>query len=283
MSNYGVIRKKIAECIKSGWDQFIIFPFAENGMLAKQILNQAFGIQEVAIVDSELCEYNREIKSIEDLKEKCKNLDKYVLFIASIEESVIEFAQKNIPCGKTVGLEKKKKIHYTDIGRYSYGPLTEQNIRVKSVGSFCSFAIGVDAVWNHPLDMVTNHNFIYENTICKEVNNQKYSYVDFNQKFVIGNDVWLGRNVILTNGVKIGNGVRVAAGAVVTKDLPDYAIAAGIPAKIIGYRFSNDQIRKLNEIAWWDWPVEKINECYDDFIDIDVFLEKHQIKEEISI
>ena len=87
--------------------------------------------------------------------------------------------------------------------------------------------------------------------------------------------MWLGRNVILTNGVRIGNGVRAAAGAVITKDVPDYAVVAGVPAKVIKYRFTAEQIRMLNEIAWWDWPVEKIQACYDDFIDIDLFLQKH--------
>ena len=79
----------------------------------------------------------------------------------------------------------------------------------------------------------------------------------------------------MTNGVRIGNGVRAAAGAVITKDVPDYAIVAGVPARIIGYRFSKEEIEKLNKIAWWDWPIEKIRDCYDDFIDIKIFLEKH--------
>lgn len=123
--------------------------------------------------------------------------------------------------------------------------------------------------------MVTNHDFIYENVICTKIDNQKYSHADFNKQFHIGNDVWLGKNVILTNGCTIGNGVRVAAGAVVTKDLPDYCIAAGVPARIIGYRFNKEQIDKLNKIAWWNWDVEKIKACYDDFIDIETFLTKH--------
>ena len=101
----------------------------------------------------------------------------------------------------------------------------------------------------------------------------------FNKKYIIGNDVWLGKNIILTNGIKIGNGVRVAAGSVVTKNIPDFAIVAGIPAKIIGYRFTEEQIVKLNKIAWWDWPMEKIKKCYDDFMNIDLFLEKHYVEE----
>ena len=69
--------------------------------------------------------------------------------------------------------------------------------------------------------------------------------------------------------------VRAAAGAIITKDVPDYAIVAGVPAKIIGYRFKEDQIEKLNKIEWWNWSDQKINECYEDFLDIEIFINKH--------
>ncbi len=170
---------------------------------------------------------------------------------------------------------EKEKEAVTIIGKNSYGPLAKQNSKVKSVGSFCSFAPGTDVVWNHPLNLVTNSNFIYSKAVAKEITAQKYKFEDFNKKFEIGNDVWLGKNVILTNGVKIGNGVRAAAGAIITKDVPDYAIVAGVPAKIIGYRFKEDQIEKLNKIEWWNWSDQKINECYEDFLDIEIFINKH--------
>lgn len=279
MSNYKIIRGRIKECLDEGWKKFIIFPFGENGMLVKMILQEAFGIRGVTVVDRELSKYNDSIINIETLQENKTLYHNAALIIASIEPEIIEFAKANIFCEKVVdileNIEENLSDSQTDIGRYSYGPLSVPNFKVASVGSFCSFAEGCDVVWNHQLTMVTNHDFIYENVICKEIDNQKYCYADFNKKFHIGNDVWLGRNVILTNGCTIGNGVRVAAGAVVTKDLPDYCIAAGVPARIIGYRFNKEQIEKLNKIAWWDWDVEKIKECYDDFIDIDIFLEKH--------
>lgn len=159
--------------------------------------------------------------------------------------------------------------------RGSYGSLLENCAFIERIGAFCRFASGVTAVWNHQLNMVANHSFIFGCYHVPEIDNQLFCHADFNKKYVIGNDVWLGANVILRNGVTIGNGVRAAAGAVITKDIPDYAIVAGVPAKIIKYRFTPEQIKKLNEIAWWDWPIEEIRACYEDFTDIDIFLEKH--------
>ncbi len=96
------------------------------------------------------------------------------------------------------------------------------------------------------------------------------------KRITIGNDVWLGKNVIITNGANIGDGVIAGAGAVITKDVPDYAIVGGVPAKLIRWRYTKEQIAKLKAIAWWDWPDEKIRECYDDFyLTIEDFLGKH--------
>lgn len=279
MSNYKIIRKRIKECLDEEWKKFIIFPFGENGMLVKKVLEEAFGIMDIVIVDTELAKYNANIIDVEKLKKDKTLLQNAALIIASVENEIIQFARTNIFCKKMVDIIENEKENssnnQTHLGRYSYGPLAVPNFKVATVGSFCSFAEGCDVVWNHQLTMVTNHDFIYENTICTKINNQRYSYADFNKQFHIGNDVWLGKNVILTNGCTIGNGVRVAAGAVVTKDLPDYCIAAGVPARIIGYRFNKEQIEKLNKIAWWNWDVEKIKACYDDFIDIETFLAKH--------
>lgn len=74
----------------------------------------------------------------------------------------------------------------------------------------------------------------------------------------IGNDVWIGYGVMIPNNVKVGDGAIVAAGAVVTKDVPPYAIVGGVPAKVIKYRFPEDKIERLLELKWWDRPVEEI-------------------------
>jgi acetyltransferase-like isoleucine patch superfamily enzyme len=74
----------------------------------------------------------------------------------------------------------------------------------------------------------------------------------------IGADVWLCDGAVVLTGIRIGHGAIVAAGAIVTKDVPDYAIVGGSPAKVIGYRFPEDQRKELLDIAWWDWPEDEV-------------------------
>ena len=76
----------------------------------------------------------------------------------------------------------------------------------------------------------------------------------------IANDVWIGRHAMIMPGVHIADGAIVAAGAVVTKDVPPYAIVGGVPARLIRYRFSSDVIAKLLAIRWWEWSDEKIKQ-----------------------
>lgn len=78
------------------------------------------------------------------------------------------------------------------------------------------------------------------------------------KSITIGNDVWIGQSAVILPGVRIGNGVTVAAGAVVTKDVPDYCIAGGIPAEIIKKKCTEDEAARMNEIAWWNLPDAKV-------------------------
>ena len=181
----------------------------------------------------------------------------------------------------------------TKCGKYSYGPLCNHWL-VESVGAFCSFAPGTDVVENHPIAYISTHPFLYyggdKDTIHELKWNEKLGeqvncYLpgiypkgeNYKlEKINIGNDVWLGRNVIITNSSNIGNGVIAGAGTVITKDVPDYAVVAGVPARIIRYRYTEEQIEALNKIAWWNWSDEKIRECYDDFyLSVGEFIDKY--------
>lgn len=93
------------------------------------------------------------------------------------------------------------------------------------------------------------------------------------RQIVIGSDVWIGLRAIIMGGIHIGNGAIVAAGTVVTKDVPPFAVVGGNPARILKYRFSEDVCHKLDCIKWWNWPEEQIKQCGDlmrspaDFVD----------------
>jgi len=92
----------------------------------------------------------------------------------------------------------------------------------------------------------------------------------------IGNDVWIGYRTIIMPGINIGDGAVIGAGSVITKNVDDYEIVAGNPARHIRYRFSKDQISALKTIQWWDWGIEKIVK-YSDMLQsdrIDDFIER---------
>lgn len=94
-------------------------------------------------------------------------------------------------------------------------------------------------------------------------------------QIVIGNDVWIGAGVCFLSGVKVGDGAIVGAHAVITKDVPPYALVAGNPAQVKKYRFLKKEIKKLLEIKWWDWEHETIEKRLADFEDVNIFLKRY--------
>ena len=95
---------------------------------------------------------------------------------------------------------------------------------------------------------------------------------------VIGHDVWIGHGAVVLPGVSVGSGSVVAAGAVVTKDVADYTLVGGVPAKPIKCRFPKDVAQGLKRIAWWDWPHDKIRLALKDFrnMSVQAFVEKYR-------
>ncbi len=149
--------------------------------------------------------------------------------------------QENVSFSKNSSVNNSKIGRYTSIGRYTKITHTE-------IGAFCSISwdITINAI-EHPYNRLTMHAFPYLPT---------YGFVNtretFYKKVIIKNDVWIGANVVIMPGITIGNGAIIGAGAVVTKDVNDYEIVAGVPAKHIKYRFDKVTIEKLLKLKWWN-------------------------------
>lgn len=86
----------------------------------------------------------------------------------------------------------------------------------------------------------------------------------------IGNDCWIGSDARILNGVKIGDGAVVAAGAVVVKDVAPYGIVGGVPARVIKYRFTEEDIAFLQKLEWWNFGEDQIAGIADDFENIEL-------------
>lgn len=297
--------QQITDCIERIFEKWggtlsskiIIYPCGDVGIQVLSILRNIYSVEPALLIDNRKCKYSPKIHDISYLDRI--DTDDYILFLASTNRDIygdlLRNALQYIKPEHIIELESmssKMPEVKTEIGKYSYGPICCNHPLIKSIGSFCSFATGVDFVVNHEFRYVTTHPIIYEGKSIEgydypfaAVREQDYymlgiepksEYVKKQRRAVIGNDVWLGRNVIVTNSANIGNGVIAAAGAVITKDVPDYAVVAGVPARIIRFRYSPEQIDALNRIAWWDWTDDEIRTRFDDFyLPIDDFIEKY--------
>lgn len=128
------------------------------------------------------------------------------------------------------------------------------------IGKFCALARGVRFIMNganHQVSGISTYPFYIFGSGWESVTPQA-SDLPYKGDTVIGNDVWLGYDVLVMPGVTIGDGAIVAARSVVTSDVPDYAVVGGNPAKVIKERFAVEVVNDLLAIKWWDWPVDKI-------------------------
>jgi len=157
------------------------------------------------------------------------------------------------------------KGKYLEIGEYTYGipnvsPSLGSRLRI---GKFCSISwdVSIEIRGDHRTNHVTTYPFHVVVDDWPEARNLREEDVGAVSKgdVIIGNDVWIGFGASILSGVTIGDGAVIGAKSVVAKDVEPYAIVAGNPARVIGKRFDDETIRKLLEIKWWDWPIEKIN------------------------
>ena len=168
---------------------------------------------------------------------------------------------RNSILGNYVSIQRNCDIMRSVIEDYS---IIEKNAVIHDVhiGKFCEISwhcsIGGD---NHNYLLPTIHHWYWNKSFGFEKAEDVVGRTNFYNKIekedcIIGNDVWVGSGVTINRRVCVGNGAILASGAVVTKDVPDYAIVGGVPAKVIKYRFPKEIINRLLAVAWWDWPVE---------------------------
>lgn len=139
-----------------------------------------------------------------------------------------------------------------------------------TIGRFCQIASGaciITSSANHAMNGFSTFPFaVFNQDLIGSYGHEIGDHRDT----VIGSDVWLGFDSVVMPGVRIGNGAIVAARAVVTADVPDYAIVAGNPARVIRMRFAPDIIDQLLGIAWWDWAADKIERNIDAITGADI-------------
>ncbi|MCF8273428.1 MAG: CatB-related O-acetyltransferase [Flavobacteriaceae bacterium] len=183
-----------------------------------------------------------------------------------------------------------KNDKYSNIGSNTYdnGALVWRWTTAElNIGKFCSIANNVRFIVDegyHNGSQITNFTLI--NNLFKDdielpdgrLKDDVLKQIKQKEGITIGNDVWIGMGAFIMPGVTIGNGVTIGANSVVTKDVPDYAIVVGSPAKIIKLKHSNSDIEKLNKIAWWNWNKEIIKKRIKDFYsETDNFINKYKI------
>lgn len=153
--------------------------------------------------------------------------------------------QLNVEVGKYCSFGPNSKISTSKIGKYTYfaGDCQVSNTEI---GSFCSIGPGFrSGLGKHPTDTICTSPIFYSTLGQLPVKWATQSYYCELERVIIKDNVWIGANVVVLDGVEIGEGAVCAAGAVITRNVPAYAIVGGVPARVIKYRFQPDVIEKL--------------------------------------
>lgn len=169
--------------------------------------------------------------------------------LARIEESHVSNKAK---------IYRFAKLDNAKIGDFSYiGP--SARVIHATIGKYCSIAgeacVGMGS---HPIDYVSSSPIFISKRNGTGFSWVNDSHFDEYKPVEIGNDVWIGSRAMVMGGLRIGDGAVIAAGAIVTKDVPPYAVVGGVPAKIIKYRFDEQTIKKLEKLQWWNLPIEEL-------------------------
>jgi phosphonate metabolism protein (transferase hexapeptide repeat family) len=186
---------------------------------------------------------------------------------------------RNAKLGRFTALAERVSFKDSELGDYSYVERHAEIIYAE-IGKFCALASGVRInALNHPMERVSQHKITYrpnEYFLGKKLD-ADFREERMTKRVSIGHDVWIGHGAIVLPGIRIGHGAVIAAGAVVAKDVAPYMIVAGVPAKPLRPRFAPETAARIAQLAWWDWPHDKLAEAVDDMAQLsaEAFVEKY--------
>lgn len=221
------------------------------------------------------------------------DVDRIINIEAMIDESVILYKEasvdnsalkafcvvgdfsrvRNSKLEENCRIDRQNFLLNVEMGKRTYtGPWNM--IFYAKIGAYCSISYGVTiGAPEHNYRRMSTHPFIYDSKFGVAHEDTNIRNERFAKPVEIGNDVWIGANCTILRGVKIGDEAVIAANAVVTKDVPPYAIVAGVPAKVLKFRFCHELVAKLQELQWWNWDDERLKRNVD-ILKSEVTLEK---------
>ncbi len=171
-------------------------------------------------------------------------------------------------------------VNRSTLGDYSYCVENTQ-IAYAEIGKFANIAAHVRIYASrHPMQRASLHHFTYRSSWYFDGEADDAGFFEWRAEngIVIGHDTWIGHGAVIMPGVKVGHGAIIGSNAVVTRDVADFAIAVGVPAKPIRQRFPLSIADRLLALGWWDWSHDKLHAALPDFrrLGIEAFLEKYE-------